>query len=158
MPNNSIAGSLGGTFDPAQLVCTLTPSALGAQAQVISGFAEDIADIERTSDQAGTVSGADGMVAKFFTNDRRGKVNLHLLQVSPSNAVLESLATADENGGAGIFALSIKDTLGNDVINSQNSWILKRPRVEYKKGIAFRVWPIECANLKLSILGEGTLP
>ena len=164
MPNNAIIGTLGGIYDPAQIVVTLTvkgampnsptPSVHGG---TLSGFGENIITLERVSEQADSYSGADGQVVQFYTNDRRGRYQIELEPTSLSLAIMSSIANADETAGAVHFSLSVKDNNGNDVLTASDSWVRKRPRVVYRKGIEVRVFECECANLVMNLVGQGTM-
>lgn len=139
------------TYDPKDVVVSVAGT-------IITGFAEDSqVRIERAEDSWGDVSGADGEVARWATNDRRGEVTVSLMQTSISNLFLSNKINADELEADGVFELVIQDTRGNDLHSSGSAWIKKPAAASYRKGIETREWVIRCADLNTIIGGHGTL-
>lgn len=122
---------------------------------IIEGFGEEQIAIEREANQIGDEVGADGDVARWVTNDRRGTITITLLQTSRSNLFLSGLAVADELRGDAPFPTLIKDQRGNDIYFTADSWIRKMPRVVYKKGIEMRAWEIRSGHLNMFIGGAA---
>lgn len=133
------------TFDPKDIQVIVA----GA---LITGFAEEMVSVERNSNVVDDEVGAQGDVARWINNDKRGTITITLLQTSKSNLVLSALVKADEFSGTGVFPTVIKDTRGNDLHIAPQSWIQKVPVASYKAGIETRVWEIRTSNIQ-SVIG-----
>jgi Protein of unknown function (DUF3277). len=136
------------TFDPKDVSVIVG-------GRIIEGFGEDIIEIMRDSDQIGDDAGADGDVARWVTNDRRGTVRITLLQTSRSNLYLSSLAIADELTGNVLVPVIVKDNRGNDLHVAPNAWVKKMPDVKYKRGIEMRVWELRTSHLNMVVGGAA---
>ena len=137
------------TYDPKDVILTVA----GA---IITGYAQDtFIQVDRESDQVDDEVGAEGDVARRITNDKRGSITVTLLQTSPSNLILSSLARVDELTGDGIFPVLVKDNRGNDLHVAPNSWIRKMPQTTYRSGIESREWVIRTSNLQMIVGGAA---
>lgn len=137
------------TIDPKDVILTV-------DGKIITGYGQDTyIEVDRDSNQVEDEVGAEGDVTRRITNDRRGTITISLLQTSPSNLILSTLARLDEISGDGIFAVIIKDNRGNDLHMAPNSWIQKMPRVTYRAGVEVRVWPLRTSNLQMIVGGAA---
>ncbi len=121
---------------------------------VMAGFSDDKVRVFRESDAWTDESGADGEVVRYATNDKRGEIEVTLLQTSSSNLTLTTLAKADELTGAGIIPTIVKDNRGNDLHVAPKSWIVKIPEAKYSKSGNVRVWRIRSDNLQMILGGS----
>lgn len=136
------------TYDPKDLTISVNGS-------ILSGFSDDVVTVERAEDQVADTVGADGEVMRTLTNDRRGNIQISLLQTSASNLVLSALANADEQTGGSVFPVLIQDNRGNDIHAAAEAWIQKQPQAIYNKSNSPRVWTIRCADLRMVVAGHS---
>ncbi len=122
---------------------------------IMSGFSDDKVRVFRESDAWTDESGADGEVVRYATNDKRGEIEITLLQTSSSNLTLSTLAKADELTGAGVFPAIVKDNRGLDLHVAPTAWIVKIPEAKYSKTGNVRVWRIRTDNLT-ALLGGAS--
>lgn len=61
------------------------------------------------------------------------QVTVTLLQSSSSNAALSLIQDADNQNGAGLLPLTIKDLSGDSVMVSDQAWIVKKPNFQRGK-------------------------
>lgn len=115
--------------------------------KIISGFADNKVRVFREADAWEDEAGADGEVVRFATNDKRGEIEITLLQTSASNLYLSGLAKVDELSGAGTIPVIVKDSRGSDIYAAPTAWIKQIPEGKYGKGLNPRVWRIRTDNL-----------
>jgi len=128
------------TYDPAS-VSVLVGGA------PITGFADGtFVSIERNNDTFQIVSGADGIVSRAKSNDKTGSMSITLAQTSPSNDVLEGIASLDELSSTGVVPVMVKDNSGRSVHFSGNAWVRRVPTAEFGKEISNREWQFDLAD------------
>jgi len=123
--------------------------------RIIDGFGEDQVEVSREANQIEDEVGADGDVARWVTNDRRGTIRITLLPTSRSNLFLSGLAVADELTGKTLVPIIIKDQRGNDLHVAANAWVRKMPDTKYRKGIEMRVWELRTNVLEMFVGGAS---
>lgn len=114
------------------------------------GYGEDeFCRITRTSDVFTNVVGADGIVTRSKTNDKRAEIVITLMQTSDVNDALSALVIADEAApnGAGVVPVMIRDKSGRALHAGSQAWISKVPERVFKKGAEGRAWTITVASL-----------
>ncbi len=114
-------------------------------------------DAEREEQGFTKHTGALGDVTRTRNLNRTGKVTLTLMAQSPSNDLLQAIATSDEQFGDGVGALMIKDLNSNMLCHASLAWIQKMPKVERAKESGSTVWVFECADLEINA-GGGIVP
>lgn len=122
--------------------------------RALSGFAEGGVNVTRAEDSFTDSVGADGEVSRSRTNDRRGNVEITLQQTSDSNDFLSESIVADENSGAGVKALTIKDNNGTTLAFAAEAWVIKPADSPMARESGDRVWTIRCASLDLFVGGN----
>ena len=121
----------------------------------ISGLADGTFVSVARDEQAFTkVTGADGTTSRAKSANRSGSITLTLSQTSPSNDVLSALAVADEETGAGVVPVLIKDGSGRSVHATDAAWVQKMPDAEDGKEITDREWVLDCARITNFIGGN----
>lgn len=133
------------TYDPK--LYTVVVAALPIDSE---GYADgEFITVERDTDAFTDVAGTGGGVSRAKQQDRRATVTLTLLQTSPVNSVLSTLANLDQNtdGGAGIGPFLLKDRGGLSVYSGSECWIARMPDVTLDKGVTARQWKIRVAKL-----------
>lgn len=141
------------TYDPK--LYTVVVAALPIDAE---GYADgEFIKIERDSDSFTDVAGTGGGVARAKQHDKRATCTLTLLQTSPMNAVLSTLAKLDDetDGGAGVGPFLLKDRGGLSVFAGSSCWVARMPDVTLEKNVTARQWKIRVAKLEQFEGGNG---
>lgn len=86
-------------------------------------------------------------------NNTSGRVKLVLQAGTQMNDILMAIALADEQGGAGIGELFIKETNGTMKIKAENAWIMKIPDVKRAEESGEYEWVFECEDLQIYVGG-----
>ena len=137
------------TYDPAQF-------ALIVGGVPMSGYADgEFINVSRAEDSFTAVSGADGLVSRSKSNDKRGVVVITLQQTSGSNDVLFAFLEADELTNVGVLPIIIKDNSGRTVCAAGHAWVRKPADVVGSKEIENREWTIDCADLIMAVAGNA---
>lgn len=121
----------------------------------ITGFAEDIAEIDSAEEGYSTVVGADGIVTRVKNENTMCRVIFKLAQYSESNALLTAMYHVDRAapGGAGVVPILIRDKNGTSLFASDKAWIVKLPPETYGKTATAREWLIDVADAKRFVGG-----
>lgn len=120
---------------------------------LISGFSEDaMVTVSADGGEMKLVKGSEGEVARVLGPSKAAHINLHLLQSSPSNAMLWAYVATDRispnsGGGGGTFSVQIKDLSNGLLHHGAICWIMHPPTVPYGKSIAVIEWDIQVAEL-----------
>ena len=139
------------TYDPNKITVVVG-------GKLMSGFAEDtFVKMGRDEDMWSKVIGVDGVGSRAKTNNYGGYIELTLMHTSPSNAILQALATADEQNGSGAVPAIVRDNQGSTLGTAVTVWVKKIPDVEYGKSVGNRVWTLDTDNLQLAIGGNGVV-
>ena len=95
-------------------------------------------------------TGADGEVIRSLMQNKSGTVNFTLMASSDANALLSAQQIADEESGAGVLPLLVKDNNADtDLISSPFAWIVGP--ADYEKALeAGEVpWILDCSFLTI---------
>jgi len=123
----------------------------------ITGFAPDtFVSATRNNDSFNIRVGAGGDATRAKSGDKSGRVTITLLGSSASNAALSAISKLDEQTGAGVGALLVKDLSGADVITAGTAWIVKPPNIEKGTEETNREWVFETDNLEM--VAGGNVP
>ena len=116
--------------------------------RAMSGLGADtFCSLSRDEDSFTTTVGADGEVTRSKTNNRKGTLELTLLQSSDANSFLQSLVNADENlNGAGIGPVVVRDISGSFIATAAQGWIRKPADIEFAREAGERTWTIDLAD------------
>jgi len=120
--------------------------------------ADDVIQIKRLTDLASHKVGCDGKMVVSLSADKSGEFTFKLLQTSPSNKFLMSLA-ALQGGGANTFipvSCLFQDTFRQDVGTGTTGYIQKMPDVSRGKNASTQEWIIIVERLDL-LLGNPAL-
>lgn len=125
------------TYDPKKVTVVMGP-------YIISGFAEDtFINIVTNGDGTTAVVGCDQEIVRTISPDSVLKtITLTLLQSSDSNDDLTLLKNMDDQSGAGIVPLAIKDLTGRTVMMSDQAWVGKKPDTQRGKQAQSLAWTI----------------
>ena len=120
----------------------------------ISGFAEGtFITATPSGDRFSKAVGADGEVGRAKSNNNTHEVTLTLLQVSPSNDVLNGFLQADKLTNAGKGPLQIVDLSGTTVMMWKDAWIKTPPDVELGNEIGERAWVFDTGQIVEEAIG-----
>lgn len=123
--------------------CILTVGAIP-----ILGLADGNAiSIERNSDTFTPYVGITGEESRSKTNDRSGLAKITLMQTSPSNDYLSSLAIQDEAANAGIRAFYFKDLAGSTLYIAKQCYVMRPAAATFGKEVQTREWNIRLVDL-----------
>jgi hypothetical protein len=107
------------------------------------------------------VSGADGATGRNRTNIKSGILEISLLQHSSTNIAFSKLRTADLTTPGGVmFAVNVKDSIGQTAIKSDECCFTKPPDMAFGNGDASTfVWSIKMTNIDLdnSVFGGNVI-
>lgn len=143
---------LSGTWNGAELtvVIGVTP---------ISGLSDgDSVTASRNNPLYNSRAGNDGAVGRARVTDKRGQVEIRLLQTSEVNDVLSALFNMDSLSDEGQFVgpLIVKDLSGSTVIAAGQAWLMNIGSVAFESGqVGERIWTFEAADLKFWIGGNS---
>ena len=112
------------TYDPKQVTVIVGPV-------IVTGFAEStFINIETNGDGITAVVGCDQEIVRTISpGSILRTITLTLLQSSDSNDELSLLANMDNQSGAGIVPLAIKDLSGRTLLMADQAWVAKKPNV-----------------------------
>lgn len=112
------------TYDPKKVTVIVGPV-------IVTGFAEStFINIETNGDGITAVVGCDQEIVRTIApGSILRTITLTLLQSSDSNDELSLLANMDNQSGAGIVPLAIKDLSGRTVLAADQAWVAKKPTV-----------------------------
>jgi len=138
------------TYDPSQVdlyLAILYPA---------TGFSPDSL-ITITKDQGyfNTSKGVSGGVERTLITDNTYTLEVSLSQTSPTNSILNALATLDNLSGYGVFPIFAKDSSGNSNFIADSCWIENPPETRYTTNIESRVWRIRCSNMIFNLAGNS---
>lgn len=142
---------LSGTWNGAELtvVIGVTP---------ISGLSDgDSVTATRTNPLYNSRAGNDGAVGRARVTDKRGTVEIRLLQTSEVNDLLSALFNMDSLSDEGSFVgpIIVKDLSGTTQITAGQAWLQNIGDVGFESGqVGERIWTFEAADLKFWIGGN----
>lgn len=128
-------------YDPSKVIVTFK----GIQVQ---GYAEStFVKASRAEETFKTNVGAGGDVVRVRNRNRMGTVVVTLQMSSPTNDLLQAIATQDEITGDQYGSLQIKDLNGTTYVTAEKAWIQKPADAEFGADSPNREWSIDCAEL-----------
>jgi hypothetical protein len=122
----------------------------------VTGFSPNsIIQIVKDENYFKTFKGATGQSERMTMPDKTHTMEVSLSQTSPSNSVLNALATLDHITGLAQFPVFAKDSSGESLFISASCWVEKAAEASYGKDIASRVWTIRCTEMVFGLAGNG---
>lgn len=121
----------------------------------ISGFGDNIIEIEHNEDSYSEKNGTDGHTTRIRNLNSNGKATIYLQQSSASNDVLNALATKDQIDGTGIAPFLFTDLSGRTVAAAPQCYVIKKPKWGMGKEIKENSWVLSLVNLTLNIGGNS---
>lgn len=128
------------------------------QNTALSGFAAGtFVKVERAEDAFKLEVGSDGRGCKMYSSNKSGTIEVTLTQESDDNALLTSLAKADEVArGMASTSIHVIDGFGGSGATAPECWIRKLPALE-RGGVdahANVTWIFETLTLELDLYGN----
>lgn len=137
------------TYDPSEVSLFL------AAIYEIKGYSPDsIISISKDTDYFSTSKGAFGNTERVRIEDKTHTLEITLSQTSPTNSILNGLATLDQASGRGRFPIFAKDSSGQSLFLAGDCWIQSAPVASYTTSNETRTWIIRCADMVWGIAGN----
>lgn len=131
------------TYNPRKVTC-----ALGAHN--VTGFAEDsMITVSYAGDGTSHVVGADGEIVRSIDPTDLYGLKLTLQQTSKTNQFLREQYEKDQKSANGVFAVNIKDILGNKKFTAESAWVVKPADFGRGKTQKDVEWELMCAGGKI---------
>lgn len=144
--------SLYGNHNPARV--TVQFGAIVLQGLAKSTFVK----VARNDDAFTYEPSGDGNGARTQSADKSGTVEVTLVAGSPSNDDLNDAAEQDEQSGAGVKELFVKDLNGNALAHAATAWVKKRADLERGTEQGNTTWMFETNELDLQQGGLTPIP
>jgi hypothetical protein len=131
------------TYDPGDISIIIGP-------HIVTGFADDsVVTVEREVDTFTKKVGIDGEVTRTRSRNRSGTITIRLMQSSASNEFLSNTIIADEESGASVLPILVKDANGTSLHKADQGWIKKPANGEFANEAGQREYMIDCAVLNM---------
>lgn len=146
-----MSATLTGSYDPAQVICTVGPV-------ILSGFSDGDAIIARRSEDVYlSRAGNDGGVGRARNANKMGEFEFRLLQTSQANDQLSALLATDDltNDGQIVLPISVTDGSGRSLAVATSCWIKTLPEATFGKEVSERVWIFTAADLRMFLGGNS---
>lgn len=122
----------------------------------VTGFSPNsIIQITKDEPYFKKFKGAHGKNERMTVPDKTYTLEISLSQTSPSNSVINALATLDHISGIAQFPVFAKDSSGQSVFLSAACWVESPAVASYGSDIASRVWTITCTEMIFGLSGNG---
>lgn len=145
-----MGANLYGTYDPSKVTMSFGDI-------VPEGYAKGTFVKASRNEEAFSLDvGSDGNAARTANANKSGRVTFTLMAESPSNDQLQAQALLDEQSGAGVAPVFVKDNSGTALAHAANAWIVKQADLERAKEAGEVEWVIETNFLEIQ--QGGTLP
>ncbi len=115
-----------------------------------------IISINKDSEYFAVQKGACNKSERTHIADNVYTLEISLSQTSPTNSVLNALATLDVQSRSGMFPIFAKDSSGQSLFLAPTCWIESPPTASYTDSIETRVWTIKCAEMTFGLAGNET--
>lgn len=138
------------TYDPNEVIVNI------GGADIDGYFNGSFVQITYDNPIFNKVAGASGDVTRSKTNSLMATITITLMQTSPANDLLSTIANADIKGrnGSGVFPLVIMDSAtGRTKYLAANAWIEKFPDANFDQQDSGRAWVIAAARLESFVGG-----
>lgn len=147
-----MAAELTGSYDGSEVFVTIGPL-------LLTGFSDgDSITARKNANFYESRAGLDGSVGRARVTDKRGQIELHLLQTSAANDELSALMNLDSltQDGKAVYPVSVTDFSGSTVIAAGQAWLYQLGDVAFSTNeVGERIYTFECADLKFSLGGNN---
>lgn len=149
MPQNS---KLSGTWNGAELTVIVGVLPL-------TGLSDgDSVTARRNQPIYNSRAGNDGAVGRAKVTDKRGQVEIRIMQTSEMNDLLSTTFNLDSLSEEGSFVgpLIVNDLSGRTVISAGDAWLMQVGDVAFASGeVGERVYTFEAADLVMVLGGNN---
>lgn len=149
MPQNS---KLSGTWNGAELTVIVGVLPL-------TGLSDgDSVTARRNQPIYNSRAGNDGAVGRAKVTDKRGQVEIHIMQTSEMNDLISATFNLDSLSEEGSFVgpLIVSDLSGRTVISAGDAWLMQVGDVAFASGeVGERVYTFEAADLVMNLGGNA---
>jgi len=121
----------------------------------ISGFGDNIIEIEYDEDSYALKNGCDGHSTRVKQLNSNGKATVTLMQSSASNDVLNLMANKDRVDNTGVGAFLFTDLSGRTVAAAPQCYVAKKPKYGMGKEAKENSWVLQLVNLQLDVGGNN---
>jgi hypothetical protein len=121
----------------------------------ISGFGENIIEIEYNEDSFTEKLGTDGHTTRIKNLNSNGKATVPLMQSSASNDALNLMANKDRVDNTGVGAFLFTDLSGRTIAAAPQCYVIKKPKWGMGKDVKENSWVFSLVNLQLDIGGNN---
>lgn len=137
------------TYDPSEVNLFL------AILYQVEDYAPDsLLSISRDESFYNTVKGGTGSLERVRIEDNTYTITISLSQTSPTNTVLNALATLDRYSGNGFFPVFCKDGSGQSLFLASSCWIESPPEASYTGSIETRTWNLKAHDMVWGLSGN----
>ncbi len=121
----------------------------------ISGFGDNMIEIEYDEDSYTIKNGTDGHTTRIKNLNSNGKATITLMQSSASNDVLNLMANKDRVDNTGVIAFLFTDLSGRTIAAAPQCYVAKKPKWGMGKDMKENSWVLQLVNLQLDIGGNS---
>ena len=137
------------TYSPSEVTLSV------ALLYEIAGYSpESLISINRDEQFYTTQKGSTGGVERTHIADNTYTLEISLAQTSPSNSILNALATIDRFSKSAVFPIFAADKSGNSIFLATSCWIESPPSASYTGSIETRTWSIKCTEMVFGLGGN----
>lgn len=115
---------------------------------------DSLISISKDENYYNTIKGATGGIERVRVEDNTHTLTISLSQTSPTNTILNALATLDRYSGNGFFPIFAKDASGQSLFIASSCWIESPPEASYTGSVETRVWTIRCHEMVWGLAGN----
>lgn len=118
-----------------------------------AGSSEEGISIVASAEIGSMQIGADGYGQHTLHADKSGKVSIHLLKTSPTNALLSALYAFQTTSGAayGQNTIVINDSSRGDVITCSQCGFAKAPDIAFGKEAGINTWEFNAIRIERTL-------
>jgi len=146
------------TYAPSEVILILSHEEFGNH--IVIGYSQnDMVTISRANPTWSHETSPDGFHTRTHNKDRSATAAVNLVQTSPSNDVLFTIAAYDEArlNDEGLFSVTIADKVGRSVMSSTSAYVSTPQEQGYAREVGTRVWNITMMDFEEYIGGNGKL-
>lgn len=145
------------TYAPSDVVVIISHEVVGNHTVV--GFSKDMVSVSRANPTWTHDTSPDGFNTRTHNLDKSGAAAVNLVQSSPSNDALFSLAYYDEarKNSDGLFSVTIADKSGRTVLSSSSAYVSVPQEKNFGSDLGTLTWNITMMDCEEYIGGNGKL-
>jgi len=139
------------TYSPSDVIVSI------AGLHTVTGYPDGVfVKIQKDTKPFEKTRAMNGEISRIYSQDDGFRLELTLMQSSPSNNVLSVLYNVDLATRIGKFPVIIKDSKGQTNFISLTTWIEQLPDVTFSNGMELRTWVFGCADATIFVGGNDS--